>query len=79
MIAVNPETSEVLWFESQCEAARQLGVYQSNISNVIKGKQNTTGGYWLCEVDENTIEKARTIFDDELAEKVEKLISEHCN
>ena len=77
VIAINPETSEVFWFESQCEAAHQLGVYQSNINNVIKGKRNTTGSYWFCEVDENTIEKARTIFGDEIAEKVGKLISEN--
>lgn len=37
VIAINPETSDVFWFESQRKAARQLGTYHSVITKVIKG------------------------------------------
>lgn len=74
VIAVNPETFEVFWFESQSEAARQLGVFRENIRRVVKGRCNKTGGYWFCDADEDAVEKTREKFGDEIAEKVEKLI-----
>ncbi|AIS73913.1 HNH endonuclease [Lactobacillus phage Ldl1] len=78
VIAINPNTSKVLWFESQHEAGRQLGVYQTNITQVVKGKRyhKTAGGYWFCYADENAVEKVRSQFGDEVAEKVEKLMNE---
>lgn len=80
VIAVNPETSEVFWFESQREAARQLSVYQTNITQVVKGKCHfkTAGGYWFCNADENAVEKTRAKFGDEVAKKVEELIQKYC-
>ena len=45
VIAVNPETSEVFWFDSQSEAAQQLGFDGSHIAKVVKGKQNKTHGW----------------------------------
>ena len=74
VIAVNPETSEVFWFKSQHEAARQLGVDQSSITKVVKGKQNKARGYWFCNADRNAIEKTRSEFGDEMAKKVEELM-----
>lgn len=76
VIVVNPETSEVFWFESQSEAARQLGVYQQNINHVVKGLRYTASGYWFCDADENAVEKTRIKFGDEVAKKVEELLSE---
>ena len=76
VIAVNPETSEVFWFESQCEASQQLGVYQQNINHVVKGLRYTAGGYWFCDADENAVEKTRIKFSDEVAKKVKELLSE---
>lgn len=76
VIAVNSDTSEVLWFESQSEAARQLGVYTTNITKVTKGKLNKTGGFWFCNADGTAVEKARAKFGYEVANKVEKLIRE---
>ena len=32
-------------YHSQCEAARQLGLYQTNITKVLKGRLNHTGGF----------------------------------
>ena len=79
VIAVNPETSEVLWFESQSEAARQLNISVQSVNYVVKGKQNKTHDYWFCYADETAVEKARVKFGDEVAKKVEKLMNEHRN
>lgn len=73
-IAVDPETSEVFWFKSQHEAARQLGVDVRNVNSVVKDKRNKTGGYWFTYADENTVEKTRAKFGDKIANKIEKLM-----
>lgn len=77
VFAVDLNTGKVLRFESQCEAARQLGIFQGSISNVVKGKCNKTGGFWFCRADENTVEKTRSKFGDKIANKVEKLMREN--
>lgn len=79
VIAVDLENLEVYHFDSQRDAGRQLKIYQRNISNVVRGKQSKTCGYWFCRVDKNIIERVRIEFGDEVAEKVEKLISESYN
>lgn len=75
VVAVNLDNFNVLWFESQSEAALQLGVNVSHVSAVVKGKRNKAGGCWFTYADENAVEKARTEFGDEIAKKVEKLMS----
>lgn len=51
--AVSLKTQETLWFESQMEAGRSLGIAKQNISAVLKGKRKTTGGYWFVkEIEE---------------------------
>ena len=77
VIAVNPETVEIFCFESQHEAARQLGVSVGNLNMVIKGKRNKAGGYWFCRADKNAIEKVRVKFGDEIAKKVEELMKQN--
>lgn len=54
--AVNLSAFEVLHFRSQHEASRKLGIRQSSINAVIKGKRNNAGGYWFKEDDGNGIE-----------------------
>lgn len=77
VIAINPETYDFFWFESQSEAARQLGVDHSTITKVVKGKRyKTTGGYWFTYADENAVEKTRAKFGYELAHKIEELMSQ---
>lgn len=76
VVAISSETSKVFLFESQHEAARQLGVNQGNIANVLKGRQNKTGDYCLFYADENVIKKVRMKFGNEVANKVEKLMRE---
>lgn len=79
VIAVDLNSFKVLWFESQSEAERQLGFDSSNITRVIKERYKKTHGYWFTYADENAVEKIRAKFDDDIAEKVEKLINEHRN
>lgn len=64
VFAVNLETSEVLHFETQREAARQLGINYKQINKVLKGRLNQTGGFWFTE-DESKIteEKIQEIKD----------------
>lgn len=76
VIAVNPETSEVLWFKTQSEAACQLGVGKGNIYSVLKGKRHKTGGCWFTYADKNAVEKTRGKFGDEIAREVEKILND---
>ena len=76
VIAVNLETKKALRFETQIKAERQLGVNHSHIIGVIKGQRKQTGGYWFCNADENAVEKVRAKFGDEVANEVERLMSE---
>lgn len=74
--AVNLKTLEVAYFESQCGAGRELVVNQGNINSVLKGRYKTAGGYWFTNADENAVENTRAKFGDEVADKVEVLMSE---
>lgn len=77
VIAINIETSEIFLFESQSKAAHQLGVDASLVNGVIKGKLYKTGGYWwFCHADKNAVEKVRSKFGNEVAEKVEELMND---
>lgn len=49
--AVDLNTLEVSWFESQHEASRVLGLHAPNINAVIKGRIKQTGGYRFENVD----------------------------
>lgn len=79
VIVVDLNSLKVFWFESRMEVARQLGVNQSAISAVIKGKRNKADDCWFCNVDENAVENTIDKFSDEVAEKVENLMNENCN
>lgn len=74
--AINLKTQEVSRFRSQHEASRQLGIYQSNISAVIKGKQKTAKGYWFVKVNENAVEATRNKLGDVVADKIEELMND---
>lgn len=77
VIAIDLNDFKVLWFKSQSEATRQLGVRQGDISNVVRGKYNKTHGYFFCNADENAVDKIREKFGDELANKVRELMNEN--
>ena len=75
LIAVNLMTSNVQYFESQHEAARQLEVSQGHISDVLQGRMNKTHDYWFCYADENAIKNVRAKFGDKLASEIEKMLN----
>lgn len=49
VFAINLKTQEVLRFDSQSGASRELGVPTSSIHSILKGRQKQTGGYWFVE------------------------------
>jgi hypothetical protein len=50
LVAINMSTGEKLYFESQAEAGRSLGVPASNIWKVMRGLRSSAGGYLFEEV-----------------------------
>lgn len=50
--AINLATLKVSHFRSQHEASRALGVFDSHINDVIKGKYKQTGGFWFTNDDD---------------------------
>lgn len=77
VIAISAKKQRLLYFESQREAERKLGVFNSNINKVLRGHRNHTGGYWFTNADKNAVENTRAKFGDEVANKVARLISEN--
>lgn len=64
VIAINLKTSEVLYFKSHSEAARQLKINVGNLNKVLEGRLNQTNGFWFTD-DESKIteEKIQEIKD----------------
>lgn len=52
LLATNLVTGEILYFKSQADAAKNLGVSQRNISNIIRGGygRHSAGGYSFREL-----------------------------
>lgn len=56
VFAVNLNTLKVLRFESRLEASRELGVNNSGIGKVVKGRYKYTGGYWFTDDDGHAVD-----------------------
>jgi len=56
VFAVNLTNLKAYWFRSQREAGRALGVYQTNINAVIKGKYKQTHGFWFVNDDGHAVD-----------------------
>ena len=56
VFAINLSTLEVSRYPSQIEASRKLGIDQSNISRVIRGRQKQVCGYWFVNADEHAVD-----------------------
>ena len=52
IIATNIKTGESQEFYGTAECARQLGLHQQNITSVLKGRLNHTGGYTFKYLNE---------------------------
>lgn len=76
VIAIDLNIFKVMWFESQREAARQLGIDNQSINMAVKGKQKTAHDWWFCYADENAVERAREKFGDKIANEVERIMIE---
>lgn len=74
VIAIDIEDRKPLYFKSQHEAGRELGIANQNINKVLKGKRKTTGGYWFTNADSNAIEVTREKLGDTVAHKVKALM-----
>ena len=74
--AINMDTLEVFYFESQREAGHELGIAQSSISSVLAGRLKQAGGYWFTKSDDNAVESTRAKFGDIVADHVEELMNE---
>ena len=77
VVAVNSDTLEVSIFNSQVSAGHQLGIDPRRVNDILKGRLKKSHGSWLCRADKNVIEKARAEFGNEVAEKVEELMSKN--
>jgi len=64
VFAVNLTTLKVSRFRSQHEAGRALGVYQTNIAKVVKGKRNQTGGFWFVNDDGHAVDVVKSKLHD---------------
>ena len=74
LFAVKLSTLEVLWFPSQHEASRTLGVRQGDINNAIRGRQKTAKGYWFVNADDNAVNLTKDKFGDSVATEVAELM-----
>lgn len=77
VIAINLNTKKVLWFTSQRKAGRELNIPQQSVGRVANGQAESIHNYYFCLTNDNAVEKARSKFGDEIAEKVERLIHKH--
>lgn len=64
VFAVDLNTLEVSQFESQSEASRELGVDNSRIGKVIKGKGNQAGGFWFVKDDGHAVDVVKSKLHD---------------
>lgn len=64
LFAINLESLEVARFSSQIEASRELGVNNSNITAVTKGKRNHAGGYWFVNDDGHAVDVVKSKLHD---------------
>jgi len=64
VFAINLTTLEVARFSSQIEASRDIGVNNSNITAVIKGKRNHAGGFWFVNDDGHAVDVVKSKLHD---------------
>lgn len=76
VIAIDLKGREALYFESQNETSRQLGICIANINMVIKGRRNQAGGFWFVDAEKSAVKLTKEKFGNNVASKVEQLMSE---
>lgn len=64
VLSVNLKTLEVLRFCSQHEAGRELGVDNSSINSVVKGRQKQAHGFWFVNDDGHAVDVVKSKLHD---------------
>lgn len=64
VFAINLTNLKVSRYQSQSEAGRALGVYQTNIAKVVKGKRKQTGSYWFVMDDRHAVDIVKSKLHD---------------
>lgn len=64
VFAINLTTNEVSHFRSQKEAGRALGIFQTSINMVIRGKQKQAGGFWFVNDDGHAVDAVKSKLHD---------------
>lgn len=64
LFAINLKTFEVSHFRSQREASRELGVSQSSIGFVIRGRRRAAGGFWFVNDDGHAVDVVKSKLHD---------------
>ena len=64
VFAINLASLEVARFRSQSEASRELGVKNSNITAVIKGRYKQIRGFWFVNDDGHAVDVVKSKLHD---------------
>lgn len=64
LFAISLDTLEVSHFSAQKEAERELGISQSDINNVIKGRQKIAYGFWFVNDDGHAVDIVKSKLHD---------------
>lgn len=75
ILGVNLTTQMVYIFPSQGEAGRVVGIDQSTVGMVIRGKRNKTKGFWFTNVGDSAINNANNRLQKLIGDKIDDLIA----
>lgn len=75
ILGVNLDTQTVYIFPSRSEAGRIIGIDQSTVGKVIKGKRNKTKGFWFTKADGNAVDNANNRLRKLIGDKINSLVA----
>lgn len=75
IFGVNLNTQVVYLFPSQSEAGRTIGIDQSTVGMVVRGKRNQTKGFWFTKVDGNAVDNTNNRLYKLIGDKINNLTS----
>ena len=75
ILGVNLDTRVVYIFPSRSEAGRIIGIDQSTVGKVIRGKRNKTKGFWFTKADGNAVDNANNRLRKLIGDKINSLVA----
>ena len=75
IFGVNLNTQVVYLFPSQSEAGRTVGIDQSTVGMVVRGRRNKTKGFWFTKVDGNAVDNTDNRLYKLIGDKINNLTS----